>query len=120
MLENKFRLFLGVIAVLVLLFVVIFLKNKKSATEKSHEEITMILNNIVANAQTHYKRTNSFTGWVIPGSLRIEEVGTFREKVENDKVTIYVVGKEIGANGVANVNIESVITGNNTSVKIRN
>lgn len=120
MFENKFRLFLAVMAVLLLLVVVIFLMNKKSAAEKNHEEITIVLNNIVANAQTHYKRTNSFSGWLIPGSLRIEQVGAFREKVETDKVTVFVVGKEIGANGLSNVNIESVITGNNTSIKIRN
>jgi hypothetical protein len=120
MFENKFRLFLGVMAVLLLLVVVIFFMNKKSAAEKNHEEITIVLNNIAANAQTHYKRTNSFSGWLIPGSLRIEEVGTFREKVENEKIMVYVVGKEIGANGVSSVNIESVITGNNSTVKIRN
>ena len=120
MFENKFRLFLGIMAVLMLLVVGLFLMNKKSAAEKNREEINIVLSNIVANAQTHYKRTNSFAAWVIPGSLRIEEVGTFREKVENERVLVYVVGKEIGENGVANVNIESVITGNSAKVKIRN
>ena len=120
MLHNKFRLFLPIIAVIVLLVVVLFLKNKKSSAESNRGEISIVLNNIAVNAQTHYKRTNSFAGWVIPGSLRIEEVGIFREKVEDNKVTIYVVGKEVGENGVSNVNIESVITGNNTTVKIRN
>ena len=120
MFENKFRLFLGIMAVIVLLVVVLFLMNKKSAAEKNREEISIVLSNIVANAQTHYKRTNSFAAWVIPGSLRIEEVGTFREKVENEKVMVYVVGKEIGENGVSNVNIKSVITGNNTTLTVRN
>ena len=120
MFENKFRLFLGIMAVIVLLVVVLFLMNKKSAAEKNRDEISIVLSNIVANAQTHYKRTNSFSGWLIPGSLRIEEVGTFREKVENEKVTVYIVGKEVGENGVSNVNIKSVITGNNTNVTIRN
>lgn len=120
MFTNKFRLFLGIIAVVVLLVVILYLKNKNTAAESNREEISVVLNNIAANAQTHYKRTNSFIGWVIPGSLRNEEVGTFREKVENEKVIVYVVGKEVGENGVSNVNIKSVITGNNTAVKIRN
>jgi hypothetical protein len=120
MFENKFRLFFIIIAVLALLVAILFFVNKRSAAENNREEITIILNNIIANTQTHYKRTNSFAGWSIPGSLRIEEVGTFREKVTNDKVTIYIVGNELGENGVANVNIKSVITGNSTTIKIRN
>ena len=120
MLTNKFRSFLGIIAVIVLVAVILLLKNKNSAAGKNREEITLILNDITVNAQTHYKRTNSFAGWVIPGSLRIENVGTFREKVEGNKVTIYVVGKEVGENGISNVNIQSVITGNNAAIKIRN
>ena len=120
MFENKFRMFLIIIGVLALLVFILFLVNKRSAAESNREEITIILNNIIVNAQTHYKRTDSFTGWAIPSSLKIEEVGTFREKVTKDKVTIYVVGNELGENGVANVNIESVITWNNTTIKIRN
>ena len=120
MLTNKFRFFLGIIAVIVLVAVVLFFKNKNSAAGKNREEIALILNDISVNAQTHYKRTNSFDGWVIPGSLRIENVGTFREKVEGNKVTIYVVGKEVGENGVSNVNIKIIITGNDISSKIRN
>ena len=120
MLTNKFRSFLGIIAVIVLVAVILLLKNKNSAAGKNREEIALILNDITVNAQTHYKRTNSFDGWVIPGSLRIENVGTFREKVEGNKVTIYVVGKEVGENGVSNVNIKSVIEGNGTAIKIRN
>ena len=120
MLHKKFRFFFAIIAVMVLLVVVLFLKNKNSAAESNREEITIVLNVIAAHAQTHYKRTNSFAGWVIPSSLRTEDVGTFREKVESDKVTIYVVGKVVGENGISNVNIQSVITGNNTSIKIRN
>jgi len=120
MLTNKFRFFLGIIAVIVLVAVVLFFNNKNSAAGKNREEIALILNDISVNAQTHYKRTNSFDGWVIPGSLRIENVGTFREKVEGNKVTIYVVGKEVGENGVSNVNIKIIITGNDISSKIRN
>ena len=120
MLTNKFRFFLGIIAAIVLVAMVLFFKNKNSAAGKNREEIALILNDITVNAQTHYKRTNSFAGWVIPGSLRIENVGTFREKVEGNKVTIYVVGKEVGENGISNVNIQSVITGNNAAIKIRN
>ncbi len=118
--NNKFRLFLGVIGVLAILFIVIFLINKKSTAENNREEISIILNNIVVNAQTHYKRTDSFEGWTIPSSLKIDKIGTFREKVTNNKVLIYVVGRELGENGVSNVNIESVITGNNATFKIRN
>ena|SRR3989339_677868 len=120
MLTNKFRFFLGIIVAIVLVAMVLFFKNKNSAAGKNREEIALILNDITVNAQTHYKRTNSFAGWVIPGSLRIENVGTFREKVEGNKVTIYVVGKEVGENGVSNVNIKSVIEGNGTAIKIRN
>ena len=120
MFENKFRLFLIIIGVLALLVAILFFMNKRSAAESNREEITIILNNIVANAHTFYKRTNSFAGWSIPGSLRIKEVGTFREKVTDNKVTIYAAGNVLGENGVANVNIESVITGNSTTIKIRN
>lgn len=120
MLHNKFRFFFAIIAVIVLLVVVLFLKNKNSAAESNREEITIVLNDIAAHAQIHYKRTNSFAGWVIPGSLRTEDVGIFREKVESDKVTIYVVGKVAGENGISNVNIKSIITGNNAVIKIRN
>ena len=120
MFENKFRIFLVIIAAIVLLAALLFLKNKNSAAESNREEITITLKNIAANAQTHYKRTNSFSGWEIPRSLRSEEVGTFREIVENDKVIIYVVGKEVGENGTSNVNVKCLITGNNTAIKIRN
>lgn len=120
MLHNKFRFFLAIIAVIVLLVVVLFLKNNNSAAESNREEITIVLNDIAAHAQTHSKRTNSFAGWVIPGSLRTEDVGTFREKAESNKVTIYIVGKVVGENGISNVNIQFVITGNNVAIKIRN
>lgn len=120
MFTNKFRLFLGVLAVFGLLMIVLFIKNKTTAADKNRNAITTVLNNIEANAQTHYKRANSFAGWVIPASLRIQEIGNFREKVENKKVTIYVVGKEIGENGVSNVNIQTTITGNSITLKIRN
>jgi hypothetical protein len=120
MLGNKFRLFLLIIGVIALLAVIIFLMNKKSAAESNRDEITVILNNIVANAQTHFKRRGTFEGWTIPSSLKIEEVGTFREKVEAKKVSIFVVGNEAGENGEANVNIQAVITGNNVQITIRN
>jgi len=120
MFTNKFRLIVGTIVVIVLLFIVFFVKSNSTAAEKNRKEITVVLNNIAANAQTHYKRTNSFNKWVIPSSLRNNEVGTFREKVENEKVTIYVVGKDLGANGVSNVNIKAIITGKNTEINIRN
>jgi len=120
MFTNKFRLTLGASAVMLLVFIIFFVRNKTTAAEKNREEISLVINNIALNAQTHYKRTNSFVQWEIPGSLRINEVGTFRENVENEKVTIYVVGKDLGANGVSNVNIKSVITGNNTQINIRN
>jgi len=120
MLTTKNKLILQVIAVLAVIAVIYLIAAKKSAAEKNRDEIAVVLQDIVTHAQTHYKRTNSFDGWVIPGSLRIENVGTFREKVEGNKVTIYVVGKEVGENGVSNVNIKSVIEGNGTAIKIRN
>lgn len=120
MLGSKFRLFIGVIAVLAAVTVIIFLLNKKSGAEGNREQILIVLDNIAQNAQTHYNRANSFEGWEIPGSLRIEEIGTFREKVTNNKVMITVVGNEIGKNGISNVNIESTINGNDVTLKIRN
>lgn len=65
MFTNKFRLFLGIIAVIAVLVVILYLKNKNSAAENNREEISTALNNIAANAQTHFKRANSFDGWVL-------------------------------------------------------
>lgn len=118
--QNKFRLYLAVFGILFLVVIILFLVNKKSAAENNREEISIVLSNIAANAHTHYKRTNNFAGWSIPASLRIDEIGTFREKIENELVTIYVVGKERGENGISNVNLESKITGNKHTIKIRN
>jgi hypothetical protein len=120
MFANKFRFFLLLSGVILLAVLFIFLKNKNSAAGKNREEIVLILNDIKTNAQTHYKRTNSFTGWTIPASLRTKNVGTFHEKVEKDKVTIYAVGKVVGEDGKSNVNIQLVMTGNNAEIKIRN
>ncbi len=120
MADNKFRQFIIIIGIPVLLALIYLLVTKKSAAEKNRDEISIVLNNIAANAQTHYKRTNNFEGWTIPSSLRIDEVGTFRELVEYNQVIVYVVGNEIGENGKSHVNIASAITGNDISVKIRN
>lgn len=120
MFTNKSKLILQIIAAFGLIAIIYFFVTKKSAAESNRDEITVTLTDIAANAQTHYKRTNSFNGWAIPASLRIEDVGTFREQVENDKVIIYVVGIEVGENGVSNINVKCVITGNNTTIKIRN
>lgn len=120
MLGSKFKLFIGVIAVLAAVTVTIFMLNKKSGAEGNREQIFIVLNNIAQNAQTHYNRANSFEGWEIPGSLRVEGIGTFREKVASNKVTVSVVGNELGKNGISNVNIQSTITGNDFTVKIRN
>jgi hypothetical protein len=40
--------------------------------------------------------------------------------VEYNKVKVYVVGKELGENGISNVNIEATITGSASEIKIRN
>jgi hypothetical protein len=120
MLDFKSRIFLLVVGVLALSAVVIFLVNKKSAAENNREQMSIIINDIAKNAQTHFNRTGDFFGWEIPGSLRTEQVGTFRERIENNSIVIYAVGKEIGMNGISNVNLESVITGNNASVIVRN
>lgn len=120
MLTTKNKLILQVIAVLAVIAVIYLLAAKKSAAEKNRDEIAVVLQDITSHAQTHFRRTDLFTGWEIPGSLKNEKIGTFREKVEYNKVKIYVVGKELGENGISNVSVEATITGSASDIKIRN
>ena len=120
MLTTKNKLILQVIAALAVIAVIYLLVTKKSAAEINRSEISVVLNDIAAHAQTHFRRTDSFEGWELPGSLKNEKIGTFRSKVEYNKVVIYVVGKEIGYNDISNVNLETLITGSKIEIKIRN
>ncbi|NWF89681.1 MAG: hypothetical protein HXY50_09510 [Ignavibacteriaceae bacterium] len=119
-LTTKKRILLFVIGVLAFAAVVYFIVTKKSAAEVNRDEITLALQDIAAHAQTHFRRTDSFTGWVLPSSLKFEKIGRFREKVDYNQVKIFAVGTELGINGISNVNLEATITGRNLKINIRN
>lgn len=118
--NKKLKPFIIIIGALLIAAAAYFLFTKKSAADRNREQITVLLQDITANAQTHFNRTGSFAGWFIPASFKNEEIAQFREKVENKAVHIYAVGKQIGQNGVSNVNLKAEIVGNGSKIIIRN